>query len=60
MQKNDLVAVLATFEQVAYNRLVEYFYAFIVTIRSALLKEKKFMQKVLKICDLANDLISRS
>lgn len=60
MQKNDLVAVLATFEQVAYNRLVEYFYAFIVTIKSALIKEKKFTQKVLKICDLANDLISRS
>ena len=60
MQKNDVVAVLSTFEQVAYNGLTEYFYAFIVTIKSALVHEKKFYPKATKIINLANDLISRS
>lgn len=45
LQKNDLIAILSTFEQVVLNRQVEYFYSYGVTIKSAIEKNKVLKAK---------------
>jgi hypothetical protein len=57
MQKQDIVSVISAFEQVVRENRVEYFYSFMVTLRSSLGKNKEFSSKISKICQIANDLI---
>lgn len=54
MPKYDLIAVISTFSQVVMNHQVEYFYAFLVTINSALdhVKEcKERLREINRCCD---------
>lgn len=59
MPKYDLIAVVSTFEQVVRNKQVEYFYAFLVTLNSALPKNKDIKFMMIEINRLTNNLIAR-
>ena len=59
MPKYDLIAVVSTFEQVVRNKQVEYFYAFLVTLNSAVPKNKDIKFMLVEINRLTNNLISR-
>ena len=59
MPKYDLIAVASTFEQVARNKQVEYFYAFLVTLNSASSKNKEVKIMLADINRYASALISK-
>ncbi len=59
MPKYDLIAVVSTFEQVARNRQIEYFYAFLVTLNSVAPKNKELRTMLAEINRLASTLISK-
>lgn len=59
MQKADVIAVLSTFEQIVQRKQTEYFYAFLVTIKTALGEIKEFKKELTEICDLIEKLILR-
>lgn len=59
MQKYDLIAVASTFEQVARNKQVEYFYAFLVTLNSVSPKNKEIRIMLADINKFASSLISK-
>lgn len=59
MPKYDLIAVVSTFEQVVRSRQTEYFYAFLVTINSAVPKNKDIKFMLVEINRLANNLIAK-
>ena len=59
MPKYDLIAVVSTFEQVARNRQVEYFYAFLVTLISVAPKNKEVKLMLDDINRYASTLISK-
>lgn len=59
MPKYDLIAVVSTFEQVARNKQIEYFYAFLVTLNSVVPKNKELRTMLADINRLASTLISK-
>ena len=59
MPKYDLIAVASTFEQVARNKQIEYFYAFLVTLNSAAPKNREIRLMLGEINKLASALISK-
>ena len=59
MPKYDMIAVVSTFEQVARNRQIEYFYAFLVTLNSVAPKNKEIKVMLAEINRLASTLISK-
>ena len=57
MQKSDLIAVLSTFLLIIESRQTEYFYAFRVTINSALLKIKQLKNDIEEINQITDQIV---
>lgn len=57
MAKNDVIAVLSTFELAAKNKQTEYLYAFRITLNSALIKNKQFKDYIEQINQLVDKII---
>ncbi len=55
--KNDLIAILSTFDIVAKNKHTEYLYAFRVTLNSVLAKNKAYKSEVEQINQLVDKII---
>jgi len=55
--KNELIAILSTFELVAKNKHTEYLYAFRVTLNSALAKNKTYKSEIEQINQLVDKII---
>ena len=60
VKKDNLIAVVSTFEQVAKERKIEYFYSFLVMINSAISKNKEMKEKFKTIANLASDIMEKS
>lgn len=57
MQKNDIIAVLSTFEIAAKNKQTEYLYAFRITLNAALSKNKQYKDYIEQINQLVDKII---
>lgn len=59
MSKQDIVAVISTFEQAVSEGKIGYYYAFMVTLKANFEKNKLYKSKLDRILELANNLILR-
>lgn len=57
MDKNEMLAVLSTFILTIKNKEIEYFYAFRVTLNSAISKNRVFKDDIEKINNLVDQII---
>lgn len=60
ISRDDLVAVISTFEFAVRNSQIEYYYALSVTIKNALKKAREVLQLVQEMDNLSSKLIQRS
>lgn len=57
ISKNDMIAILSTFELLAKSKQTEYLYAFRITLNSALSKNKQYKDMVEEINQLVDKII---
>ncbi|MBQ8451166.1 MAG: hypothetical protein IJ538_00075 [Clostridia bacterium] len=57
MEKENIIAVISTYIYAVSERQQNYFYAFLLTLKAELGKDKRFANKLVKIEELSNSLI---